>query len=67
MRRWFQPKEWQRIAGPAHWRGTFPRIALDAELDRDLFYGSYVQTYLQRDVRALANVGDEMAFMKFLR
>jgi len=49
------------------WRGTFPRIALDAELERDLFYGSYVQTYLQRDVRALANVGDEMAFMKFLR
>jgi predicted AAA+ superfamily ATPase len=36
-------------------------------LDRDLFHGSYVQTYLQRDVRALANVGDEMAFMKFLR
>ena len=49
------------------WRGSLPRIALDAELDRDLFYGSYVQTYLQRDVRALASVGDEMAFMKFLR
>lgn len=49
------------------WRGSLPRIALDAELDRDLFYGSYVQTYLQRDVRALANVGDEVAFTKFLR
>lgn len=51
----------------AIWRGSLPRIALDAEVDRDLFYGSYVQTYLQRDVRALANVGDEMAFTKFLR
>ncbi len=49
------------------WRGSLPRIALDAELDRGLFYGSHVQTYLQRDVRALANVGDEMAFTKFLR
>ena len=51
----------------AIWRGSFPRIALNAELDRDLFYSSYVQTYLQRDVRALASVGDEMAFLKFLR
>ncbi len=49
------------------WRGSLPRIALDGELDRDLFYGSYVQTYLQRDVRALASVGDELAFMRFLR
>ncbi|NLS96896.1 MAG: ATP-binding protein [Planctomycetaceae bacterium] len=49
------------------WRGSLPRIALDAEVDRDLFYGSYVQTYLQRDVRTLASVGDEMAFTKFLR
>jgi|GEM_PF-1396413 predicted AAA+ superfamily ATPase len=30
-------------------------------------YGSYVQTYLQRDVRDLARVGDEMAFLRFLR
>jgi predicted AAA+ superfamily ATPase len=49
------------------WRGSFPAIAIDSEMDRDLFFGSYVQTYLQRDVRALVNVGDEMAFMKFLR
>ena len=35
--------------------------------DRDLFYSSYVQTYLQRDVRNLANVGDESSFLKFLR
>ena len=51
----------------AIWRGSLPRIALDAKVDRDLFYSSYVQTYLQRDVRALANVSDEMAFTKFLR
>jgi len=49
------------------WRGGFPTIALGEDVDRDLFYGSYVQTYLQRDVRTLASVGDEMAFLKFLR
>jgi hypothetical protein len=49
------------------WRGTFPAIALDDALDRDLFYSSYVQTYLRRDIRDLARVGDEMAFLRFLR
>lgn len=49
------------------WRGSFPAIALDKAMDRDLFYGSFVQTYLQRDVRDLARVGDELAFLRFLR
>ncbi len=49
------------------WRGSFPSIALNDQADRDLFYGSYIQTYLQRDIRDLARVGDEMAFLRFLR
>lgn len=49
------------------WRGSFPALVLSAEADRDLFYSSYVQTYLQRDIRYLAKVGDEMAFLRFLR
>ena len=49
------------------WRGGFPAIALDEALDRELFFGSYVQAYLQRDVRDLARVGDELAFLRFLR
>jgi uncharacterized protein len=49
------------------WRGSFPAIALNADMDRDLFFSSYLQTYLQRDVRDLAKVGDEMAFLRFLR
>jgi predicted AAA+ superfamily ATPase len=51
----------------AIWRGAFPAFALSRGADRDLFYGSYVQTYLQRDVRDLARVGDEMSFLRFLR
>jgi predicted AAA+ superfamily ATPase len=49
------------------WRGAFPAIALNGDMDRDLFYSSYLQTYIQRDVRDLAKVGDEMAFLRFLR
>ena len=42
-------------------------IGLGPDVDRDLFYSSYLQTYLQRDVKDLAQVGDEMAFVRFLR
>jgi len=49
------------------WRGSMPALMLQSDMDRDLFYGSYVQTYLQRDVRDLARVGDEQAFLRFLR
>lgn len=49
------------------WRGAFPRVALDAQMPRDLFYNAYLQTYLQRDVRDLTRVGDERVFLQFLR
>ena len=49
------------------WRGSFPALVIDAEMDRDLFFASYVQTYIQRDVRQLARVGDEQAFLRFIR
>ncbi len=49
------------------WRGAFPALVVSKEMDRDMFLSSYVQTYLQRDVRDLAQVGDEMAFLRFLR
>lgn len=49
------------------WRGTYPAVALNPAMDKELFYRSYLQTYLQRDVRDLAQVGDEMAFLRFLR
>jgi len=49
------------------WTGSFPVVALNPEVDRDLFYNSYLQTYVERDVRDLTRVGDEAAFLKFLR
>lgn len=49
------------------WTGSYPALAADPGLDRDLYYNSYVQTYIQRDVRDLARVGDESAFLRFVR
>lgn len=49
------------------WRGSFPKMALSGGNLRDIFYRSYIETYIQRDVRALTRVGDEMMFMRFLR
>jgi predicted AAA+ superfamily ATPase len=49
------------------WQGSFPRVVLEQNISRDIFYSSYVQTYIQRDVRDLTKVGDEIAFARFLR
>jgi len=49
------------------WLGSFPALTAGPVKDRDLFYSSYLQTYLQRDLKDLAQVGNEMAFVRFLR
>lgn len=49
------------------WRGSFPALYAGEAPERDLFYASYLQTYLQRDVRDLAQVGELGAFTRFLR
>ena len=35
-------------------------------LDREMFFSDYVKTYLERDVRQLANVGDLASFHRFV-
>lgn len=48
-------------------QGSYPEIAVNPDRDISLWYGSYVQTYLERDVRSLRQVGDLNAFQAFLR
>ena len=33
----------------------------------ELFYNSYVQTYIQRDVRQILNISNELTFIKFMK
>lgn len=48
------------------WLGSFPKVHQDADFPRDLFYSSYVQTYVQRDVKNVLNVSDDLLFTRFL-
>jgi len=46
-------------------RGCYPRLHED-RLDPRRFYNGYLQTYVERDVRALIQLRDLSAFQKFL-
>ena len=48
-------------------RGGFPELYADLDIDPVAFYNSYLATYLERDVRSLANVGSLRDFERFLR
>ena len=48
-------------------RGGFPEVCANPEIDHVAFYNSYLATYLERDVRSLANVGSLRDFERFLR
>lgn len=65
------------------WSGSYPRLfnrlwkpdetgtplfrEQQAETFHQLFYSEYVETYLQRDVKDLAQIGNERRFLRFLR
>jgi predicted AAA+ superfamily ATPase len=48
-------------------RGSYPEIATHKTVDRQLWTGSYVATYLERDVRSLTQIGDLRTFERFLK
>ncbi|HHN64696.1 MAG TPA: ATP-binding protein [Nitrospirae bacterium] len=48
-------------------RGSFPALHVEPEMDWNLFYSSYVQTYLQRDVVEIINVVNRISFIRFLK
>lgn len=47
-------------------KGSMPRLYAESNVDWETYYRSYVNTYLQRDIRDLTQVGDEMAFYHFM-
>jgi hypothetical protein len=48
-------------------RGCYPEIRSTPDVDRQLWCSSYIQTYLERDVRQIVNIGDLNTFDRFLR
>ncbi len=49
------------------WRGSYPRVVTQPDMPVDIFYSSYLQTYIQRDVRDLIAVRNEKTFVDFIR
>lgn len=47
------------------WRGGYPRI-YDRGIGPTEFYTTYVETYVQRDVREVKNIGNLQSFSRFL-
>lgn len=47
-------------------KGSMPELYADEFVDWETYYRSYVDTYLQRDIRDLAQVADEMQFYNFM-
>ena len=46
--------------------GAYPRL-FDKSLKPDEFYPYYIQTYVERDVRELKNIGDLSRFTRFIK
>ena len=47
-------------------RGAMPELCEHPSFDWQLYYGAYVRTYIERDVRDLTEVGDTVKFTRFM-
>lgn len=48
-------------------RGNYPKLVADKDIPREIFYSSYIQTYIERDVKDLMKIGNELKFLTFLK
>lgn len=49
------------------WEGSFPEVINKSEKQWKIFYDSYTRTYLEKDIKQLLKVSDELQFVKFLK
>lgn len=49
------------------WRGGYPGIVCDAAAKPEAYFSAYLQTYLERDVQSLQQVGDRGAFVALMK
>jgi len=48
-------------------RGSYPALYAKPDTDIRIFYSSYVQTYLERDVQSVLKVTDQQVFLECMR
>lgn len=47
--------------------GSYPELVVDDTVDLQSWYASYLQTYLERDIRTIYNIGDLRDFQRLVR
>ncbi len=47
-------------------RGAMPSLIVNKKMSPEDYYGSYVQTYIERDIKSLAFIQNEDKFLKFM-
>ena len=55
-----------KVSNEQMYDGLYPAVCAGKNIAR-LFYPSYVKTYLEKDVRDLLRIKDQMQFLKFLQ
>ena len=55
------PQIYKRI-----WKGSMPRVNSNPDEDRNIYYSSYISTYIERDVREISRAIDALKFSKFI-
>jgi predicted AAA+ superfamily ATPase len=48
------------------WEGSLPELVINKKLNREAFFASYIQSYIERDVRDFYNVEKPLQFYRFL-
>jgi len=48
-------------------KGSYPELVTQSSMDTSIWYASYVQTYLERDIRSIFNIGNLRDFQRFMQ
>jgi predicted AAA+ superfamily ATPase len=56
-------RQWPELAV----KGFYPKLFKEKKMQAKVFYGSYIKTYLERDVRQIINLRQRRAFQQFLK
>ena len=47
-------------------KGGMPTLYMEKDMSRDIYFNSYLDTYISRDVKELTEIGNELSFRKFI-
>lgn len=57
--------DYKDLWGKIH-RGQFPELTSDKKRNWEWFYRDYINTYLEKDIKKIINIKNEVSFKKFL-